>query len=185
MTTSEIVVSAMIIFLDRRPLGLMRHALMLMILLTVPAHAQTATRFTESSWVTPDVISARDCRRPAEAKEAQVLAFDKTSLEAKLAVSLGDGAFKVVTVKLWDRSEDPRPVIPVIEAARITQGKLQFYTPNLDADPEPVHDKQFLLIATLGGAQVCWATESSLLKEGTNGPRSVTPAVPREGRKRL
>jgi hypothetical protein len=110
----------------------------------------------------------RDCRPPAEAKEAQVLAFDKTSLEAKLAVSVGNGQFKVVTVRLWDRHDDPRPVAPVIEAARITQGKLQFYSPNLDADPEPVHDKQFLLIAGLGGAQICWATESALLKEATS-----------------
>jgi hypothetical protein len=116
----------------------------------------------------------RDCRRPAEAKEAQVLAFDKTSLEAKLAVSIGNGQFKVVTVRLWERHDDPRPVIPVIEAARITQGKLQFYTPNLDADPEPVHDKQFLIIAGLGGAQICWATESSLLKEATSKGKTET-----------
>jgi len=163
----------------------MRHALMLMIFLPMPAHAQTATRFTESSWVTPDVISARDCRRPAEAKEAQVVAFDKTSLEAKLAVSLGEGQFKVVTIKVWSRTDDPRPLAPVIDAARITQGKLQFYTPNIDADPEPVHDKQFLLIAALGGAQVCWATESSLLKEAANGRSTVTaPVVNREGRRR-
>jgi hypothetical protein len=121
-------------------------------------------------------VSVRDCRRPAEAKEAQVLAFDKTSLEAKLAVSVGNGQFKVVTIRLWDRHDDPRPVAPVVEAARITQGKLQFYTPNLDADPEPVHDKQFLLIAGLGGAQICWATESSLLKEANS--RGKAAAVP-------
>jgi hypothetical protein len=96
-------------------------------------------------------------------------------------VSLGKGEFKVVTVRLWDRPEDPRPVIPIIEAARITQGKLQFYTPNLNADPEPVHDKQFVLVSALGGAQVCWATPSSLFKEDTRGPKSaIAPPVTRE-----
>jgi hypothetical protein len=146
----------------------MRHDYMFLILLAVPAHAQTIPSWATSISTPPDAVSVRDCRRPAEAKEAQVLAFDKTSLEAKLAVSVGDSKFKVVTVRLWDRRDDPRPVVPVVEAARITQGKLQFYTPNLDADPEPVHDKQFLLIAGLGGAQICWATESSLLKEATS-----------------
>lgn len=161
----------------------MRPAFMLLMLLALPAHAQTnPPRWNESTWTSPDAISVRDCRRPTEAKEAQVLAFDRTSLEAKLAVNLGNGAFKVVTVKLWDRSEDPRPVVPIIEAARITQGKLQFYTPNLNADPEPLHDKQFLLIATLGGSQICWATESSLLKEGVTksvtAPASTEAAAP-------
>jgi hypothetical protein len=113
-----------------------------------------------------DTISVRDCRTPSGAKDAQVLAFDKKSLEAKLAVALdGKGEFKVVSVRIWDRPQDPRPLVPVIEAARITQGKLQVYTPNLNADPEPVHDKQFLLRASLGGAHICWATESALLKD--------------------
>jgi hypothetical protein len=159
----------------------MRYAFLGILLLSLPARAQTGARWPDSNWTPPDVISVRTCRRPAEAKEAQVLAFDKTSLEAKLAVNLGNSEFKVVTVKLWDRSDDPRPVIPIIEAARITQGKLQFYTPNLNADPEPVHDKQFLLIATLGGAQVCWATESSLLKDDAKVVKSVPePAVVKE-----
>jgi hypothetical protein len=156
----------------------MRRALAVLMLLSLPAHAQTGPSWTTSSWTAPDAVSVRDCRRPAEAKEAQVLAFDKTSLEAKLAVSVGEGQFKIVTVRLWERHDDPRPVIPVVEAARITQGKLQFYTPNLNADPEPVHDKQFLLIAGLGGAQVCWATESALLKETAGGSKAAAPAVP-------
>jgi hypothetical protein len=163
----------------------MRHAYMFLILLAVPAHAQTIPSWATSISTPPDAVSVRDCRRPAEAKEAQVLAFDKTTLEAKLAVSVGDNQFKVVTIRLWDRHDDPRPVAPVVEAARITQGKLQFYTPNLDADPEPVHDKQFLLIAGLGGAQICWATESSLLKEATSrGKASPAPevAAPAAGR---
>src|SRR5215207_11634543 len=115
----------------------MRHAFLSAMLLTLPAHAQTPPSWTSPSWTPPDAVSVRDCRRPAEGKEAQVLAFDKTSLEAKLAVSVGDRQFKVVTVRLWERHDDPRPVVPVVEAARITQGKLHFYTPNLDADPEP------------------------------------------------
>jgi hypothetical protein len=164
----------------------MRLALMPIVLLSLPAQAQTAARWTESTWTAPDAVSVRDCRRPAEAKEAQVVAFDKTSLEAKLAVTVGEGQFKVVTIRVWSRTDDPRPLVPVIDAARITQGKLQFYTPNMDADPEPVHDKQFLLIAALGGAQVCWATEGSLLKEAAaNGRSTVTaPVVNREGRRR-
>ncbi len=155
----------------------MRRAPLLVMLLSLPAHAQTSTNWTTTTYTAPDAVSVRDCRRPAEAKEAQVLAFDKTSLEAKLAVSVGDGQFKVVTIRLWERHDDPRPVIPVVEAARITQGKLQFYTPNLNADPEPVHDKQFLLIAGLGGAQVCWATEGALLKESTGGGRAAAGAA--------
>jgi hypothetical protein len=115
---------------------------------------------------TQEVTSMRDCRPPTEVKEAQVLVFDKQSLEAKLAVSLGKDEFKVVTVKVWDRPQDPRPLVPVLEAARITQGKLRFYTPNLNADPEPIHDKQFLVAASLGEAQICWSTDSSFLKEG-------------------
>src|SRR5215204_3941701 len=135
-------------------------------LLSVPAQAQTTANWERSSSPS-EVVSVRECHPPADAKEAQVLAFDQTSLEAKLAVNLGKGEFKVATIKLWDRSGDTRtrPIIPVIEAARITQGKLQFFTPNLNADPEPVHDKQFVVTATLGGAQLCWATESSLLKD--------------------
>ncbi len=135
----------------------------------------------------PDLVEAegasvRDCRPPADAKEAQVLAFDSTKLEAKLAVRLDKGEFKVVTVRVWDRPQDARPLVPVIEAARITQGKLQFYTPNLSADPEPVHDKQFLLAAVLGGAQVCWASETALFKPGP-APRA-TPVAEIEPRQR-
>jgi hypothetical protein len=158
----------------------MHPAFMLLLLLSVPAYAQGDTRWTDTSWAPPDLVSVRNCRRPAGAKEAQVVAFDNTTLQAKLAVTVGEGHFKVVTIRLWNRSEDPRPVVPIVEAARITQGKLQFYTPNLDADPDPVHDKQFVLMASLGGAQVCWATESALLKEGTNG-RAVATEPPSAG----
>ena len=115
-----------------------------------------------------------------------VLAFDQGSLEAKLAVSLAPDQFKVVTVKLWDRPQDPRPLIPVIEAARITQGKVRFYTPNLNADPEPVHDNHFLLVASFGGAQVCWATDDSFFKDGgREAKQTPAPAAIKAGRRRV
>src|SRR5918911_3443903 len=120
-------------------------------LLSSPVLAQTErTVRKEPSRTELDAASTRGCPRPADAKAAQVLTFDRGSLETKLAVSMGKGEFKVVTIKVWDRPDDPRPVIPVVEAARITQGKLQFYTPNLDADPQPVHDKDFVVAAALG-----------------------------------
>jgi hypothetical protein len=151
-------------------------------LLVAPAEAQTArTVRKEPTRTAADVVSVRGCRPPADAKEAQVLAFDKGSLETKLAVSMGKGEFKVVTIKVWDRPEDPRPVIPVVEAARIMQGKLHFYTPDLNTDPESVSDK-FVLITEMGGSQVCWATPSALLGESGYSATSeanpeTTPAV--------
>jgi hypothetical protein len=153
------------------------------LLLSTSANAQSIGRLADN-WNSLDVSSLRNCRRPAEAKDAQVLAFDKSSLEAKLAVSVGDGDFKIVSVKLWDHQGDARPVIPVVEAARITQGKLQFYTPNLDADPDPVHDKQFLLVTTLGGAQLCWATESALLTQADSTSKALTAAAAADGKQR-
>jgi hypothetical protein len=146
-------------------------------LLSSPTQAQTAAEARKEPGLTAsNAISIRGCRPPGDAKEAQVLTFDPGSLEAKLAVSLGKDEFKVVTVKLWDRPDDPRPLVPVIEAARITQGKLQFYTPNLNADPQPIHDKDFAIVASLGGAQVCWANPSSLIKEGgRTAGREATP----------
>jgi hypothetical protein len=161
----------------------MRRILMLMLLsggtiLPVVADAQVG-RPADSSGL--EVVSARGCQAPGGAKEAQVLAFDKSTLEAKLAVAMDNkGEFKVVSVRIWDRPQDPRPLVPVIEAARITQGKLQFYTPNLNADPEPVHDKQFLLTASLGGTQVCWATETAMLKEAAPKPAPVLEPEPRQ-----
>jgi hypothetical protein len=77
-------------------------------------------------------------------------------------------------------------LIPVIEAARITQGLVQFYTPNLNTDPESTHDA-FLLMADMGGGVVCWATPASLIKDAgqpvtdgrASGPRSAVDAVSR------
>jgi len=135
-------------------------------LLSSPTQAQTATKARlETSQTASNDLSVRGCPRPSDAKEAKVLTFDEGKLEARLAVNLGSGEFKVVTIKLWNHRDDPRPIIPVIEAARITQGKLHFYTPNLNGDPESVHDK-FIIMTEMGGPQVCWATPSSLFDEG-------------------
>ena len=151
-------------------------------LLSAPAHAQNArTVSKQPSPTVPDITSARNCPRPADAKDAQVLTFDKGSLETKLVVSLGKGEFKVVTIRLSDRPNDPRPIVPVIEAARITQGKLQFYTPDLNTDPESISAK-FVVITDMGGPQICWASPSSLIDEGAypvtrEAKPEVTPAA--------
>src|SRR5919202_2510108 len=135
-------------------------------LLSSPIQAQTErTVRKEPSRTELDAASTRGCPRPADAKAAQVLTFDRGSLETKLAVSMGNGEFKVVTIRVWDRPEDPRPVIPVIEAARIMQGKLQFYTPDLNTDLESISNR-FVLIVEMGGSQICWDTPSALLGEG-------------------
>src|ERR671939_2113859 len=135
-------------------------------MLSVPAEAQTArTVRKEPTRTELDAASMRGCPRATDAKPAQVLTFDKGSLETKLAVSMGQGEFKVVTIRVWGRPDDPRPVIPVIEAARIMEGQLQFYTPDLNADLESVSNR-FVLIVEMGGPQICWATPSALLGEG-------------------
>ena len=135
-------------------------------LLSSPIQAQSArTVRKEPSRTELDAAWTRGCPQPTDAKAAQVLAFDKDSLETKLAVSMGQGEFKVVTIRVWDRPDDPRPVIPVIEAARIMEGKLQFYTPDLDTDLESISNR-FVLIVEMGGSQICWATPSVLLDEG-------------------
>ncbi len=136
-------------------------------LLISPAQAQTAMAVPKQpSPMASDAKSVRDCPRPTDAKDARVISFDKGSLQAKLAVSLGKGEVKVVSIRLWERPDDPRPVAPVIEAARITQGKLQFYTPDLNLDPESASDK-FVLITDMGGPQICWASPGSLIDEGS------------------
>jgi len=114
----------------------------------------------------PDPIAVPGCARPADAKEAKVIDFDAGSSVARLAVNLGPGRFKLVTVKVWDRPNDPRPLKPVIEAARITQGKLQFYTPDLNADPASAPET-FLVMTDMGGGYVCWATPSQLINENS------------------
>jgi hypothetical protein len=130
------------------------------------------------------------CPRPADAKEVKVVDFDPGRSVAKLAVNLGSGRFKLVRVTVWDRPEDPRPLIPVIEAARITQGNLQFYAPDLNSDPESAHES-FIVMTEMGGGYVCWATPSSLMNEGSypvtegkpaaaEGKPASAPAAPNE-----
>ena len=134
--------------------------------LSPPILAQTARLSPGKPGSTAsDVTSVPGCPRPADAKEVKVVDFDAATSVAKLAVNLGSGRFKLVRITAWDRPEDPRPLNPVIEAARITQGNLQFYTPNLNADPESAHDS-FILMTEMGGGFVCWATPSSLMNEG-------------------
>ena len=123
--------------------------------LSPPVLAQTARLSPGKPGSTAsDVTSVPGCPRPADAKEVKVVDFDAATSVAKLAVNLGSGRFKLVRITAWDRPEDPRPLNPVIEAARITQGNLQFYTPNLNADPESAHDS-FILMTEMGGGFVC------------------------------
>lgn len=148
--------------------------------LSVLAHAQAARTLRDKpSEPASDVTSVPGCPRPADAKEVKVVDFDRGSSVAKLAVSLGSGRFKLVRITAWDRPEDPRPLNPVIEAARITQGNLQFYTPNLNTDPESAHDS-FVIMTEMGGGYVCWATPSSLINEGAYAvAQDAKPAPPR------
>jgi hypothetical protein len=135
-------------------------------LLSNPAHAQTARNAPHMrAAATSDAVSVVGCSRPSEAKEAKVIDFDATSSTAKLAVHLGSNRFKLVKIKVSDRAGDPRPLVPVIEAARTMQGIVQFYTPELNTDPESDHDS-FLLMTEMGGGHVCWATSSGLINQG-------------------
>ena len=70
-------------------------------LLSSPIQAQSArTVRKEPSQTELDAAWTRGCPRPTDAKPAQVLTFDKGSLETKLAVSMGQGEFKVVTIRV-------------------------------------------------------------------------------------
>jgi hypothetical protein len=149
--------------------------------LGAPAVSQTGITREKPREKLSDVTSVAGCPRPADAKEVKVVDFDTGKSVAKLAVNLGSGRFKLARITVWDRPEDPRPLIPVIDAARITQGSLLFYTPNLNTDPESAHDS-FILITDMGGGDVCWATPSSLINEGaypvvSDGKPAATPVA--------
>ncbi len=147
------------------------------LLSSAPAQAQTIKAARERSGESAsDVTSVPGCPRPADAKEVKVVDFDPGRSVAKLAVNLGSGRFKLVRVTVWDRPEDPRPLIPVIEAARITQGNLQFYAPDLNSDPESAHES-FIVMTEMGGGYVCWATPSSLMNEGSYPVAEGKPAA--------
>ena len=144
-------------------------------LLISPAQAQTArTVPKQPSRPVVDVTSMRGCPRPTDVKDAQVLTFDEGSLETKLVVNLGKGEFKVVSIKLWrDSLGDTRPLFPVMKAAQVMQGRLKFYSSKLNTDPESALD-EFVLIADMGGPQICWAHPGSLLNEGGYPTLSAT-----------
>jgi hypothetical protein len=127
------------------------------------AEAQTAPA-AAGGGKAADVTAVANCSRPDDAKEAKVVELDTGKSLAKLAVNLGSGRFKLVRITVWDRPDDARPLIPVIEAARITQGLVQFHTPTLNDDPESAYDS-FLLMAEMGGGTVCWATPASLIRD--------------------
>jgi hypothetical protein len=166
----------------------MRHASKLIMLgimgavpvLNTPADSQTARIVRDKPGETKsDVTSVLGCPRPADAKEVKVLDYDTARSVARLAVNLGSGRFKLVRITIWDRPEDPRPLIPVIEAARITQGNVQFYTPNLNTDPESAPDS-FILMTEMGGGYICWASPSSLINDGAYPvAEEAKPAIPR------
>jgi hypothetical protein len=147
--------------------------------LNTGAHSQTVPGTSRDTLgnTAADVTAVAGCSRPDDAKEAKVVELDTGKSLAKLAVNLGSGRFKLVRITVWDRPEDPRPLIPVIEAARITQGLVQFYTPTLNNDPESAHDS-FLLMADMGGGNVCWATPASLIVDAgqpvTEGKLPIT-----------
>jgi hypothetical protein len=130
-------------------------------------HPQTTTKAPNPppQALSDQFTSVLGCPKPTEAKDTKVIDFDASTSIARLAVNLGAGRFKMVTIKTWDRQEDPRPLVPVVEAAKIMQGKVQLYTPDLNSDPQSAANS-FILMAEMGGEHVCWATPSSLLKEG-------------------
>jgi hypothetical protein len=154
-------------------------------LLNLPARAQTtgaAEQFkatvSSSGATSQEPGSTVGCKRPEEAREAKVIDFDPSASVARLAVNLGSGRFTLVTIKTWDRPQDPRPLNPVLEAAKITQGKLQFFSRQLTTDPASAPD-EFLIMTEMGGGYVCWANPSWLMEtQGSpvaNAPASATP----------
>ena len=126
--------------------------------------------------------SGLDCQRPDGTKEAKVIDFDQKNSLARLAVSLGSGRFTLVTVRTWDRPDDPRPLNPVLEAARIMQGKLHFFSRMLTNDPASAPD-EYLVMTEMGGGYVCWAKPAWMMEAASPvaqapAPKpSVSPAV--------
>jgi hypothetical protein len=125
------------------------------------AESKAANLFTSPAGEEPG--SALDCQRPEGTREAKVIDFDASSSTARLAVSLEAGRFTLVTIKTWDRPDDPRPLNPVIQAAKIMQGKLQFFSRKLTTDPASTPD-EFLILTEMGGGYVCWAKPSWMIQ---------------------
>jgi hypothetical protein len=134
-----------------------------MLTLSMPAVSQVISDpVREQPDKNSGVISVVGCTRPEDAKAAKVVDLDTGKSVARLAVQLGSSRFKLVRITVWDSSDDPRPLAPVIEAARIIQGTIYFYAPDLNTDPESAHGT-FLLTVNMGGSDVCWATPSTLI----------------------
>ena len=129
------------------------------LMLALPAAGQTVARG-------PDAIATVGCPRPKDNKEAKVLDFDPRTAVARLAVHLGGGRFTVAAIKIWERPGDPRPLVPVIQAARIMGGTLDFFSPDLTPNPESA-PQRFLIRAEMRGDYVCWATPTSLIDENS------------------
>jgi hypothetical protein len=150
------------------------------LVLSTAAHAQSINPEVHESSARAEVFSVVGCVPPDEAKEAKVIDIDASGSQVRFAVKLAPGRFKVASITVWDRTEDPRPLIPVIDAARIMQGVVQFYTPNLNSDPESAH-QSFLVVVEMGGRELCWATPSSLLRENEERASDGKPSTTRNG----
>jgi hypothetical protein len=146
---------------------------------TASANAQSANTpnkqvFEPSPSSREDAGSVLDCPRPGELREAKVIDFDPASSVARLAVNVGSGRFTLVTIKTWDRAEDPRPLNPVLAAAKIMQGKLQFFSRQLTTNPSSAVD-EYLVMTEMGGGYVCWAKPTWLMHPA-NPPMAEAPA---------
>jgi hypothetical protein len=142
-----------------------------------PTSAETKANLFSATGL-DDAGSALDCPRPEGAKEAKVIDFDAGSSTARLAVNVGSGRFTLVTIKTWDRAQDPRPLTPIIEAAKIMQGKLQFFSPKMTTDPASAPD-EYLIMTEMGGGYVCWAKPSWLMQP-PSAPVADAPAAVRQ-----
>jgi hypothetical protein len=138
-----------------------------------PTSAETKANLFSATGL-DDAGSALDCPRPEGAKEAKVIDFDAGSSTARLAVNVGSGRFTLVTIKTWDRAGDPRPLTPIIEAAKIMQGKLQFFSRKMSTDPASAPD-EYLIMTEMGGGYVCWAKPASIMQP-PNAPVAEAPA---------
>ena len=155
-------------------------------MLPTAAHSQRLQATPSSDGASDALRSALGCPRPADTRDAKVVDFDTTTGVARLAVRLGNDRFKLVTINPGESASDPRPLAPVLEAARILQGTVQFFAPDQSSDPESKHEK-FVMLVEMGSGTVCWAKPGSLLDDGAypvagvqgaaSGPRGEADAA--------
>jgi hypothetical protein len=166
---------------------LLGSALTAVLLFHLPAAAQAPAGADKAANVFTSVTgdqpgSALNCERPEGTREAKVIDFDPSSSTARLAVNLDGGRFTLATIKTWDRPNEPRPLNPIIEAAKIMQGKLQFFSRQLTTDPASAPD-EYLIVTEMGGGYVCWAKPSWMLQPATapvaeaSGTKPAAPVV--------